>query len=80
MISPNTSCGNIAQMLEELRDEVEIQVGMSPMLYELNSWVQRISKMPTTDILLPEVHSDLIGKLDDWLGRVTKAIHLKYQE
>lgn len=79
MISPQSSCGNIAKMLEELRDEVETHVGMSPMLYELNSWVQRIGKMPETDILLPEVHSDLVGKLDDWLNRVTKAIHLKYQ-
>ena len=79
MISPNSSCGNISQMLEELRDEVETQVGMSPMLYELNSWVQRISKMPEGDVLLPEVHSELIEKLDDWLNRVTKAIHLKYQ-
>ena len=80
MISPTSSCGNISQMLEELRDEVETQVGMSPMLYELNSWVQRVSKMPEADILLPEVHSELIGKLDDWLTRVTKAIHLKYQD
>lgn len=80
MISPNSSCGNISQMLEELRDEVETQVGMSPMLYELNSWVQRVSKMPESDVLLPEVHSELIEKLDDWLNRVTKAIHLKYQE
>ena len=80
MISPNSSCGNISQMLEELRDEVETQVGMSPMLYELNSWVQRVSKMPDSDVLLPEVHSELIEKLDDWLNRVTKAIHLKYQE
>ena len=79
MISPQSSCGNIAKMLEELRDEVETHVGMSPMLYELNSWVQRIGKMPETDILLPEVHSELVGKLDDWLNRVTKAIHLKYQ-
>jgi len=79
MISPNSSCGNIAQMLEELRDEVETQVGMSPMLYELNSWVQRVSKMPEGDILLPEVNSELIEKLDDWLNRVSKAIHLKYQ-
>ncbi len=80
MISPNSSCGNISQMLEELRDEVETQVGMSPMLYELNSWVQRVAKMPESDVLLPEVHSELIEKLDDWLNRVTKAIHLKYQE
>ncbi len=80
MINPNSSCGNISQMLEDLRDEVETQVGMSPMLYELNSWVQRVSKMPDGDILLPEVHSELFEKLDDWLNRVTKAIHLKYQE
>jgi hypothetical protein len=80
MITPTSSCGNIGKMLEELRDEVETQVGMSPMLYELNSWVQRVSKMPEADILLPEVHSELIGKLDDWLTRVTKAIHLKYQD
>ncbi len=80
MINPTSSCGNIGKMLEELRDEVETQVGMSPMLYELNSWVQRVSKMPEGDILLPEVHSELIGKLDDWLTRVTKAIHLKYQD
>ncbi|MFW9851515.1 MAG: hypothetical protein ACFFDS_01075 [Candidatus Thorarchaeota archaeon] len=79
MISPQTSCGNIANMLEELRDEVETHVGMSPMLYELNSWVQRVGKMPESDILLPEVHSELVEKLDDWLQRVTKAIHLKYQ-
>ncbi len=79
MITPQSSCGNIAKMLEELRDEVEIQVGMSPMLYELNSWVKRIGKMPESDILLPDVHSELIAKLDDWLERVTKAIHLKYQ-
>ena len=79
MITPQSSCGNISKMLEDLRDEVETQVGMSPMLYELNSWVQRISKMPEADILLPEVHSELIEKLDDWLVRVTKAIHLKYQ-
>ncbi|OLS32552.1 MAG: hypothetical protein HeimAB125_07760 [Candidatus Heimdallarchaeota archaeon AB_125] len=79
MINPTSSCGNIGKMLEELRDEVEIQVGMSPMLYELNSWVQRVSKMPEADILLPEVHSELVVKLDDWLTRVTKAIHLKYQ-
>jgi chromosome segregation ATPase len=78
MIKPTSSCGNITKMLEELRDEVETQVGMSPMLYELNSWVQRVSKMPESDILLPEVHSELIKKLDDWLERVTKAIHLKY--
>lgn len=78
MITPQSSCGNIAKMLEELRDEVETQVGMSPMLYELNSWVQRVTKMPEGDILLPEVHSELIEKLDDWLNRVTKAIHLKY--
>ncbi|NPD87195.1 MAG: hypothetical protein HGN29_00635 [Asgard group archaeon] len=80
MISPQSSCGSIAKMLEELRDEVETHVGMSPMLYELNSWVQRIGKMPESDILLPEVHSELVEKLDDWLNRVTKAIHLKYQE
>ncbi|MHA1198538.1 MAG: hypothetical protein ACTSQF_04205 [Candidatus Heimdallarchaeaceae archaeon] len=80
MINPNSSCGNVAQMLEDLRDEVETQVGMSPMLYELNSWVQRVLKMPQGDVLLPEVHSELIEKLDDWLNRVTKAIHLKYQE
>ncbi|MCE7742445.1 MAG: hypothetical protein GOP50_08280 [Candidatus Heimdallarchaeota archaeon] len=80
MVNPNSSCGNVSQMLEDLRDEVETQVGMSPMLYELNSWVQRISKMPQGDVLLPEVHSELIEKLDDWLNRVTKAIHLKYQE
>lgn len=79
MISPQSSCGSIAKMLEELRDEVETHVGMSPMLYELNSWVQRIGKMPESDILLPEVHSELVEKLDDWLNRVTKAIHLKYQ-
>ena len=79
MISPQSSCGNIASMLEELRDEVETHVGMSPMLYELNSWVQRVGKMPESDILLPEVHSELVEKLDDWLQRVTKAIHLKYQ-
>jgi len=79
MISPQTSCGNISNMLEELRDEVETHVGMSPMLYELNSWVQRVGKMPESDILLPEVHSELVEKLDDWLQRVTKAIHLKYQ-
>ncbi len=78
MVTPQSSCGNISKMLEELRDEVETQVGMSPMLYELNSWVQRISKMPDGDILLPDVHSELIEKLDDWLNRVTKAIHLKY--
>jgi hypothetical protein len=80
MISPQSSCGSITKMLEELRDEVETHVGMSPMLYELNSWVQRIGKMPDSDILLPEVHSELVEKLDDWLNRVTKAIHLKYQE
>jgi outer membrane murein-binding lipoprotein Lpp len=79
MISPQSSCGNITSMLEELRDEVETHVGMSPMLYELNSWVQRVGKMPESDILLPEVHSELVEKLDDWLQRVTKAIHLKYQ-
>ncbi len=79
MISPQSSCGNITNMLEELRDEVETHVGMSPMLYELNSWVQRIGKMPEADILLPDVHSELVEKLDDWLQRVTKAIHLKYQ-
>jgi len=78
MITPQSSCGNISKMLEELRDEVETQVGMSPMLYELNSWVQRVSKMPDGDILLPDIHSELIEKLDDWLNRVTKAIHLKY--
>lgn len=80
MVSPTSSCGNISKMIEDLRDEVEIHVGMSPMLYELNSWVQRVSKMPEADVLLPEVHSELIGKLDDWLTRVTKAIHLKYQD
>ncbi len=80
MVSPNSSCGNIEKMLVELRDEVETQVGMSPMLYELNSWVQRVSKMPESDVLLPEIHSELLEKLDDWLTRVTKAIHLKYQE
>lgn len=80
MVSPTSSCGNISKMIGDLRDEVETHVGMSPMLYELNSWVQRISKMPEADVLLPEVHSELIGKLDDWLTRVTKAIHLKYQE
>ena len=80
MITPQSSCGSIAKMLEELRDEVETHVGMSPMLYELNSWVQRIGKMPESDILLPEVHSELVEKMDDWLNRVTKAIHLKYQE
>jgi len=79
MVSPTSSCGNISKMIEDLRDEVETHVGMSPMLYELNSWVQRVSKMPEADVLLPEVHSELIGKLDDWLTRVTKAIHLKYQ-
>jgi hypothetical protein len=79
MISPQSSCGSISKMLEELRDEVETHVGMSPMLYELNSWVQRVGKMPDSDILLPEVHSELVEKLDDWLSRVTKAIHLKYQ-
>ncbi len=79
MITPQSSCGNIAKMLEDLRVEVETQVGMSPMLYELNSWVKRVGKMPEADILLPDIHSELIVKLDDWLERVTKAIHLKYQ-
>ena len=80
MISPQSSCGNITKMLEELRDEVETHVGMSPILYELNSWVQKVGKMPESDVLLPEVHSELVTKLDDWLTRVTKAIHLKYQD
>lgn len=79
MITPQSSCGNIGKMLEDLRVEVETQVGMSPMLYELNSWVKRVGKMPEGDILLPDIHSELIAKLDDWLKRVTKAIHLKYQ-
>lgn len=79
MITPQSSCGNIGKMLEDLRVEVETQVGMSPMLYELNSWVKRVGKMPEADILLPDIHSELIAKLDDWLERVTKAIHLKYQ-
>ncbi len=79
MITPQSSCGNIGKMLEDLRAEVETQVGMSPMLYELNSWVKRVGKMPEGDILLPDIHSELISKLDDWLERVTKAIHLKYQ-
>ncbi|MHA1482653.1 MAG: hypothetical protein ACTSUP_02815 [Candidatus Heimdallarchaeaceae archaeon] len=79
MITPQSSCGNIGKMLEDLRVEVETQVGMSPMLYELNSWVKRVGKMPEADILLPDIHSELIVKLDDWLERVTKAIHLKYQ-
>lgn len=79
MITPQSSCGNIEKMLEDLRTEVETQVGMSPMLYELNSWVKRVGKMPESDILLPDIHSELIAKLDDWLERVTKAIHLKYQ-
>ncbi len=79
MITPQSSCGNIGKMLEDLRVEVETQVGMSPMLYELNSWVKRVGKMPEADILLPDIHSELIAKLDDWLKRVTKAIHLKYQ-
>ena len=79
MITPQSSCGNIGKMLEDLRIEVETQVGMSPMLYELNSWVKRVGKMPEADILLPDIHSELIAKLDDWLERVTKAIHLKYQ-
>ena len=79
MINPQSSCGSIGKMLEDLRAEVETQVGMSPMLYELNSWVKRVGKMPESDILLPDIHSELISKLDDWLERVTKAIHLKYQ-
>ncbi len=79
MITPQSSCGNIEKMLEDLRVEVETQVGMSPMLYELNSWVKRVGKMPDADILLPDIHGELIAKLDDWLERVTKAIHLKYQ-
>lgn len=79
MISPQTSCATGAGMLEELKQEIEAYVGMSPMLYELNSWIQRIGKMPETEVLQPEVHSDLVAKLDDWLTRVVKAIETKHE-
>lgn len=79
MISPQTSCATGAGMLEELKQEIEAYVGMSPMLYELNSWIQRIGKMPETEALQPDVHSDLVAKLDDWLTRVVKAIETKHE-
>ena len=79
MISPQTSCASGAGMLEELKQEIEAYVGMSPMLYELNSWIQRIRKMPETEILEPDVHSELVAKLDDWLTRVVKAIETKHE-
>lgn len=79
MISPQTSCASGAEMLEELKQEIEAHVGMSPMLYELNSWIQRIGKMPETEVLQPEVHSELVAKLDDWLTRVVKAIETKHE-
>lgn len=79
MISPQTSCASGAGMLEELKQEIEAYVGMSPMLYELNSWIQRIRKMPETEILEPDVHSELVAKLDDWLTRVIKAIETKHE-
>ena len=79
MISPQTSCASGAGMLEELKQEIEAYVGMSPMLYELNSWIQRTRKMPETEILEPDVHSELVAKLDDWLTRVVKAIETKHE-
>lgn len=79
MISPQTSCASGAGMLEELKQEIEAYVGMSPMLYELNSWIQRIRKMPETEFLEPDVHSELVAKLDDWLTRVVKAIETKHE-
>ena len=79
MISPQTSCASGAGMLEELKQEIEAHVGMSPMLYELNSWIQRIGKMPETEVLQPDVHSELVAKLDDWLTRVVKAIETKHE-
>ncbi len=79
MLSPQTSCASGAGMLEELKQEIEAYVGMSPMLYELNSWIQRIRKMPETEVIQPEVHSELVAKLDDWLTRVVKAIETKHE-
>ena len=79
MISPQTSCQSIVSLLDDLRTELEQTVGMSPMLYELNSWIQKIRKMPEKDVLLPEVHSELIKKLDDWLSRVEAAMRRKLE-
>ena len=35
--------------------------------------------MPEKDVLLPEVHSELIKKLDDWLSRVEAAMRRKLE-
>ena len=75
--SPQSNVVTISKYLSELRDELESTVGMSPMLYELNAWIKKVSKMPESDVLLPDLHGELISKLDDWLTRVINAMRRK---
>ncbi len=79
MISPQSPASSVLKFLEELRDEVETSVGMSPMLYEINSWLKKIDRFRPEEPLHPETHSELTEKLSDWQERVLAAIRRKYE-
>ena len=79
MISPQSISSSVLKFLEELRDEVETSVGMSPMLYEINSWLKKIDKLKVDAPLHPDLHKELAEKLVDWQERVLSAIKRKYE-
>ncbi|UJG39736.1 MAG: hypothetical protein K9W45_07660 [Candidatus Heimdallarchaeum aukensis] len=79
MISPQSISSSVLKYLEELRDEVETSVGMSPMLYEINSWLKKIDKLKADAPLHPDLHKELAEKLVDWQERVLSAIKRKYE-
>ncbi|MHA1303056.1 MAG: hypothetical protein ACTSQE_00495 [Candidatus Heimdallarchaeaceae archaeon] len=79
MITPQSVAGSVLRFLEELRDEVETNVGMSPMLYEINSWLKKVDKLKEDEPLHPDIHSEITEKLDDWQDRVLAAIRRKYE-
>jgi len=79
MISPQSISSSVLKFLEELRDEVETSVGMSPMLYEINSWLKKIDKLKADAPLHPDLHKELAEKLVDWQERVLSAIRRKYE-
>ncbi len=78
MITPQSSCEATAELLQNLRDEIESKVGMSPMLREVNMTIRDIEKMPKANLLPPEKLSDIMAKLEDWLVRALQIIKSKH--
>ncbi len=70
---------NVVKLMIDLRDELESTVGMSPLLFEVRSWVEKVQKVPDSREVLPaEFHTEFSEKMEDWLERSIKVIQSKY--